>query len=115
MSVTLCFYPVQVLIFQDTLVSYLRNMPITFNRTLYISGNPIASEGAAAFAGVLKRNQCLKILWLDGAIGSVESSLQLIKSLRHNGTLEKLWLSDEHKPPSFSTLDKALQDRVNFI
>ena len=82
---------------------------------LYISGNPIASEGAAAFAGVLKRNQCLKILWLDGAIGSVESSLQLIKSLRHNGTLEKLWLSDEHKPPSFSTLDKALQDRVNFI
>ena len=82
---------------------------------LYVSGNPIGSEGAAAFAGVLVRNQCMKILWLDDAIMSVESSLELIKSLRQNATLEKLWLSDKYKPPSFFTLDKTLQDRVNFI
>ena len=83
-------------------------------REFNISDNPIGSEGAAAFASVLATNQFLKILRLkDDSVG-VEGALQLIESLKHNTTLEKLWLSEIYKPPSFSTLDKTLQDRVIF-
>ena len=83
-------------------------------REFDISDNPIGSEGAVAFASMLKKNQCLKILNLyDDSVG-VEGSLELIESLKHNTTLEKLRLSEECKPPSFSTLDKTLQDRVKF-
>ena len=83
-------------------------------REFDISGNPIGSEGAVAFASMLKKNQCLKTLGLgDDSVG-VDGALELIESLKHNTTLEKLGLSKECEPPSFSTLDKTLQDRVKF-
>ena len=83
-------------------------------QTLKLEDNPIGSEGAVAFASMLKKNQCLKTLDLrDDSVG-VEGALKLIESLKHNTTLEKLWLSKKCKPPSFSTLDKTLQDRVMF-
>ena len=83
-------------------------------QTLVLSGNPIGSEGAVASAGMLKKNQCLKTLDLrDDSVG-VDGALELIESLKHNTTLEKLMLSEKCKPPSFSTLDKALQDCVIF-
>ena len=83
-------------------------------REFYIIDNPIGSEGAVAFASMLKKNQCLKTLDLrDDSVG-VEGALELIESLKHNTTLEKLWLSKKCEPPSFSTLDKTLQDRVKF-
>ena len=78
------------------------------------SDNPIGSEGAVAFASMLKKNQCLKTLYLDDDSVGVEGALELIESLKHNTTLEKLVLSKKCKPPSFSTLDKTLQDRVTF-
>ena len=80
---------------------------------LVMNYNPLGSEDAAAFASMLKRNQCLKILklWLyDGS----ENALELIESLKHNTTLQELGLSYECEPPSFSTLDQTLQDRVTF-
>ena len=79
-----------------------------------MSDNRIGSEGAAAFASMLKKNQCLKTLYLHGGSVGVEGALELIESLKHNTTLEELWLSKKCKPPSFSTLDKTLQDRVKF-
>ena len=79
-----------------------------------ISYNSIGSEGAVAFAGMFKKNQCLKTLYLNDASVGVEGALELIESLKHNTTLEKLQLSEKCKPPSFSTLDKTLQDRVRF-
>ena len=83
-------------------------------REFDISDNPIGSEGAVAFASMLKKNQCLKTLNLhDDSVG-VEGALELIESLKHNTTLEELKLSVKCKPPSFSTLDKTLQDRVKF-
>ena len=80
-----------------------------------ISDNPIGSEGAVAFASMLKKNQCLKTLYLrsDDSVG-VEGALELIESLKHNTTLEKLVLSAKCEPPSFSTLDKTLQDHIEF-
>ena len=82
--------------------------------TLLLEGNPIGSEGAVAFASMLKKNQSLKTLNLrDDSVG-VEGALQLIESLKHNTTLEELWLSKKCEPPSFSTVDKTLQDRVKF-
>ena len=49
-----------------------------------ISHNPIGSEGAVAFASMLQKNQCLKILDLrDDSVG-VEGALELIESLKHN-------------------------------
>ena len=83
-------------------------------QTLVLSGNPIGSEGAVAFASMLQNNQCLKTLSLyDDSVG-VEGALELIESLQHNTTLEKLMLLEKCKPPSFSTLDKTLQDCVIF-
>ena len=90
-------------------------------REFNISGNRIGSESAVTFASMLKKNQCLKKLYLelkalhlsDDSVG-VEGALELIESLKHNTTLEDLWLSEECEPPSFSTLDKTLQDRVIF-
>ena len=83
-------------------------------REFHICNNPIGSEGAVAFASMLKKNQCLKILYLcDDSVG-VEGGLELIESLKHNTTLEELKLLEKCKPPSFSTLDKTLQDRVKF-
>ena len=87
-------------------------------REFNISHNPIGSEGAVAFASMLKKNQCLETLMICGddlgnVIG-VEDALELIESLKHNTTLEELGLSYECETPSFSTLDKALQDRVTF-
>ena len=81
---------------------------------LVINYNPLRSEDAAAFASMLKRNQYLKILRLWLYSGS-EDALELIESLKHNTTLKELGLSYECKPPSFSSLDKALQDRVTFV
>ena len=75
----------------------------------------IQEEGAVVFASMLKKNQCLKTLYLHGDSVGVEGALELIESLKHNTTLEKLWLSENYKPPSFSTLDKTLQDRVTFF
>ena len=83
-------------------------------REFDISDNPIGSEGAVAFASMLKKNQCLKILNLHDDSAGVEGALELIESLKHNTTLEKLRLSKKCEPPSFSTLDKTLQDRVEF-
>ena len=83
-------------------------------RELDIGYNAIGSVGTVAFASMLKRNYCLKTLELcDDSVG-VEGTLELIDSLRHNTTLEKLMLSLTCKPPSFCTLDKALQDRITF-
>ena len=83
-------------------------------RCLEITGNPIGSESAVAFASMLKKNQYLKILDLcDDSVG-VEGTLELIESLKHNTTLKELMLPGKFKPPSFSTLDKTLQDRVTF-
>ena len=83
-------------------------------QTLRLWDNPIGSEGAVAFASMLKKNQCLKKLWLfDDSVG-VEGSLELIDSLKDNKTLEKLKLSEKCEPLLFSTLDKTLQDRINF-
>ena len=79
-------------------------------REFDISDNPIGSVGAIAFASMLKKNQCLKTLTLW--LGGVEDTLELIVSLKHNTTLKELWLS--RKPPLFSILDKALQDRIKF-
>ena len=74
----------------------------------------IQGEDAVAFASMLKKNQCLKTLELrDNSVG-VEGALELIESLKHNATLEKLGLSWKCEPPSFSTLDKTLQDRIKF-
>ena len=74
----------------------------------------IGGEGALAFSSMLKRNQFLKRVWFkDGSVG-VEGALKLIESLQQNTTLEKLWLSFKCKPPSFSTFDTALQERVGF-
>ena len=84
-------------------------------REVDISDNPIGSEGAVALASMLKKNQCLKILNLRDESVGVEGALELIESLKHNTTLEKLRLSKKCRPPSFSTLDKTLQDRVNFV
>ena len=82
--------------------------------TLYLSDNPIGSDGAAAFASMLKKNQCLKRLYISDDSVGVEGALELIESLKHNATLEELRLSQKYKPPSFYTLDKALQDRITF-
>ena len=86
---------------------------------LNMGGCSIQGEGAVAFAGMLKKNQCLKkglktLDLCDDESVSVEGALQLIESLKHNTTLEKLELSKKCEPPSFSTLDKTLQDRVTF-
>ena len=83
-------------------------------REFGIRNNPIGSEGAVAFASMLKKNPCLKTLDLDDDSVGVEGASELIESLKHNTTLEKLWLSKKCKPPSLSTLDKTLQDRVTF-
>ena len=83
-------------------------------RCLEITGNPIGSERAVAFASMLKKNQCLKTLDLCEDSVGVEGTLELIESLKHNTTLEELMLPGKFKPPSFSTLDKTLQDRVTF-
>ena len=88
-------------------------------QVLCVEGDPIGTEGAVAFANMLKMNQCLKLLIIrDDSFHSVigvDNTLELIESLKHNTTLEELWLSPESKPPSFSTLDKVLQDRVAFF
>ena len=81
---------------------------------LYMRGCSIHGEGAVAFASMLKKNQSLKTLYLSDHSVGVEGALELIESLKHNTTLEELKLSQKYKPPSFSTLDKTLQDRVNF-
>ena len=74
----------------------------------------VQREGAVAIASVLERNPCLKsLILIDDSVG-VEGALELIKSLKHNTTLKKLWLSEQCKPSSFSTLEKELQDRVRF-
>ena len=81
-------------------------------REFNISYNPIGSEGAVTFASMLKKNQCLKKLDLNDDSVGVEGALELIEGLKHNTTLEELRLSRKCGPPSFSTLDKTLQDRV---
>ena len=83
-------------------------------QTLWLRSNPIGSEGAVAFATMVKKNQCLKTLGLNDDSVSVEGALKLIESLKHNTTLKELWLSEKCKPHSFSTTDKMLQDRVKF-
>ena len=82
--------------------------------TMVLSYNSIGSEGADAFASMLNRNQSLKRLRLDDVSIGVNGALKLIESLRHNATLEKLVLSKKCKPPSFSTLDKELNEHVKF-
>ena len=84
------------------------------NSTLREFDIPIGSKGAISFASMLKKNQCLKRLNLNDDSVGVVGALELIESLKHNMTLEKLKLSHYCKPHSFSTLDKELQDRVDF-
>ena len=81
---------------------------------LNMRGCSIRGEGATAFASMLKKNQCLETLYLNDSSVGVEGAIELIESLKHNTTLEKLELSAKCKPPSFSTLDKTLQDRIKF-
>ena len=83
-------------------------------QTLILWGNQIGSEGAVTFASMLKKNQCLKTIDLSDDSVGVDGALKLIESLKHNTTLEELVLSPKCKPPSFSTLDNTLQDRVTF-
>ena len=75
----------------------------------------IQGESAVVFANMLKKNQCLKTLHFIGHSVGVEGAIELIESLKHNTTLKELMLSEKCKPPSFSTLDKTLQDRVMFL
>ena len=78
---------------------------------LDLRGNTIGPEGAVAFASMLKKNQSLKRLYLsDDSVGASE----LIESLKHNTTLEKLQLSPECRPLSYSTLDLTVQRRIRF-
>ena len=96
------------------LAKALEESTTTQLQTLDLFGNPIGSEGAVAFASMLKKNQCLKTLNLhDDSVG-VEGALELIESLKHNTTLGKLRLSPRCIPLSFPTLDKTLQDRIEF-
>ena len=82
--------------------------------TLYMDGCSIEGEGAFAISRLLKRNQCLKMLDIrDDSVG-VEGALNLLESLKQNTTLVKVVLSNKCKPPSFSTVDTALQQRVVF-
>ena len=91
-------------------------MTSTLNE-FYIGHNRIGSESAVAFASMLKKNQCLKTLDFHECVG-IEDALELIESLKHNATLEKLVISPqcEFKPSSslFYTLVKVLQDSVTF-
>ena len=81
---------------------------------LDLRSNPVGSEGAVAFASKLKKNQCLKKLYLSDDSVGVEGALELIESLKHNTTLEKLMLSPECRPQSFYSLDPTLHCRVTF-
>ena len=81
----------------------------------YLELSNIEGEGALAFSSMLKRNQCLKTLWLEDDSVGVEDALNLIESLQQNTTLEKLILSPKFEPPSFSTCETALQERVEFF
>ena len=61
---------------------------------------------------MLKKNKCLKkLVFVDDSVG-VEGALELIGSMKHNTTLEKLRLSHKCKPHAFFKLDKELKDRV---
>ena len=74
----------------------------------------IGEEGALAFSSMLMRNQCLKTLQLsDNSVG-IKGVLILIESLHCNTTLVKLFLAVKCIPASFDTLDTALQKRVEF-
>ena len=96
------------------LAKALEESTCTQVQTLGIQNNIVGSEGAVAFAHMLKKNQCLKTLDLcDDSIG-VEGATALFESLKHNTTLERLLLSPKCKLPLFSTLDEELQDRVTF-
>ena len=92
-------------------------------QTLELTYNPIGSEGAAAFACMLKRNQCLKKLDLFCVSLNVEDAIELVEIVKHNTTLEELRLYEknwDHRtryvtdcmPPSLATLAKPLQGRV---
>lgn len=84
-------------------------------REFDVSGNPVGSVGAESFATMLKKNKCLKkLVFVDGSVG-VEGALELIESMKHNTTLEKLRLSYKCKPHAFFELDKVLKDRVMFL
>ena len=63
---------------------------------------------------MLEKNQCLKTLDLSDDSVGVEGALELIESLKHNTTLEKLMLSKKSEPPSFSALNETLQDHTTF-
>ena len=83
-------------------------------RILGMQHNLVGSEGAVAFARMLRKNQCLKTLDLcDDSVG-VEGATALFESLKQNTTLDELLLSPNCKLPLFSTLDEELQDRVTF-
>jgi len=82
--------------------------------TLVMDGCNIEEKGALAFSSILKTNQCLKTLWLIDISVGVEGVLSLIESLQKNTALGKLMLSRDCKPPSSSTLDKVLQECVEF-
>ena len=96
------------------LAKALEDNTTTQLQTLMLNGNSIGSEGAAAFAGMLKKNQCLKMLKVSDDSVGVESALELVESLKCNATLKKLEPSKNCIPDSFSALDKTLQDRVTF-
>ena len=68
-------------------------------RKFDIGDNPIGSECAVAFASMLKKSQCLKILDLCGGSVGVKQTWELIKSLKQNitCTLEKLTLQSKQK------------------
>lgn len=81
---------------------------------LVINSCNIEEEGALAFSRVLNRSQWLKSLSLrDDSVG-VEGALDLIQSLQENMSVAKLWLSPRCVPPSFSTLDTAVKERLQF-
>jgi len=81
---------------------------------LVMNGCSIEGEGALAFASMLKSNNCLQTLELNDDSFGVEGAVNLIESLKHNNTIAKLRLSCECEPPSFSTSETALKECVVF-
>ena len=82
---------------------------------LDVSNSFFSSENMLHLASVLRENTRLKDLDILQCNIGVEGALELIESLKHNTTLKKLKLSKKCKPPSFSTLDITLQERIQFF
>ena len=57
-------------------------------QTLRLSDNPIGSEGAAAFAGMLATNMSFTNLYMDGCCIEEEGAIHLSEALEKNSTVK---------------------------